>query len=155
MISCPIGRRSAKGEGVASPHRREEHYVRHAGDASRFSLLHAFACAQAGLRYAIASQRNFKVHALFAILAIVLGAVMRISAAEWALIVVCIFAVLAFELINTAVESAIDLVSPEWNELAKRAKDCAAASVYVAAIGSVVVAGIIFVPRVLYLTGIL
>lgn len=140
---------------MTQPHRREERYVRHAGDGSRFSLRHAFACAQAGLRYAVASQRNFKVHAAFTVLAVIIGAVLRISPIEWAAIVVCIFSVLAFELINTAVESAIDLVSPEWNELAKRAKDCAAASVYVAALGSVVVAAIIFAPRALMLAGLI
>ena len=124
---------------------REEHYVRHAGDASRFSMLHAFACAQDGLAYAMASQRNFKVHAVFAALAIIFGFAFQI----------CIMAVLSFELINTAVESAIDLLSPEWELLAKRAKDCAAASVYVAALASIVVAAIIFIPRVLACANIL
>ncbi len=129
-------------------------YVRHAGDGSRFSVGHAFACAQAGLRYAICSQRNFKVHGCVALIAILLGFLFQISSVEWIAIVVCIMAVISFELINTAVESVVDLVSPEWDELAMRAKDCAAASVYVAAIASVVVAAIIFVPRMLALMGI-
>ena len=133
----------------------DERYVRHAGDASRFSLAQAFACARAGLRYAVASQRNFKVHAVFAALAIILGALFQISAAEWIAIVLCMVAVLSFELINTAVESVVDLASPEWSELAKHAKDCAAASVYVAAIGSVIVAAIIFIPPILELAGII
>ena len=134
---------------------REEHYVRHAGDASRFSMLHAFACAQDGLAYAMASQRNFKVHAVFAALAIIFGFAFQITIPEWLAIVICIMAVLSFELINTAVESAIDLLSPEWELLAKRAKDCAAASVYVAALASIVVAAIIFIPRVLACANIL
>ena len=134
--------------------RSQEHYVRHAGDASRFSMRQAFTCAQEGLNYAVRSQRNFKVHAFFMAAALILGAALRISIPEWCAIVLCIICVLSFELINTAVESAIDLVSPEWNQLAKRAKDCAAASVYVAALGSVVVAAVIFVPRILGALGL-
>lgn len=134
---------------MADEKRPLDHYVRHAGDASRFSLRQALACAQDGLKYAVRSQRNFKVHAFFLAAALILGAVLQISIPEWCAIVLCIVCVLSFELINTAVESAIDLVSPEWNQLAKRAKDCAAASVYVAALGSLVVAAIVFVPRIL------
>lgn len=134
---------------------KEDRYVRHAGDESRFSLCHAFSCAREGLRYAVASQRNFKVHGALALIAIVAGFIFQISTPEWLAIVLCMVAVLSFELINTAVESAIDLVSPEWHELAKRAKDCAAASVYVAAIGSVAVAAIIFIPRIMSACGII
>lgn len=134
---------------------RNKRYVRHAGDASRFSFAHAFSCARAGLRYAVLSQRNFKVHAFFALIAIICGFIFQISIPEWLAIVLCILAVISFELINTAVESVVDLVSPEWAELAMRAKDCAAASVYVAAIGSVVVAALIFIPRILALAGII
>ncbi len=133
---------------------QQKRYVRHVGDASRFTLGHAFSCAQDGLRYGLITQRNFKIHALFAILAIVLSVVLGISTAEWCAIVLCIIGVFALELANTAVESAIDLISPEWSELAKRAKDCAAASVYVAALGSVVIACIVFVPKLLALWGV-
>ncbi|MCI9128767.1 MAG: diacylglycerol kinase family protein [Eggerthellaceae bacterium] len=129
-------------------------YVRHVGDGSRFTLLQAFACARSGLRYAIRSQRNFKIHSVFALLAIVLSFALQISVPEWCAIVICIALVYALELANTAVESAIDLVSPGWNELAKRAKDCAAAAVYVAALASVVIACIVFIPRACALLGI-
>ena len=58
----------------------------------------------------------------------------------------CIIAVFSLEMLNTAVESIVDLVSPEWNRLAMVAKDCAAGSVFVAAIGSLVVAAIVYIP---------
>ncbi len=132
---------------------QQKRYVRHVGDTSRFTLGHAFSCAQDGLRYGLITQRNFKIHAFFAILAIILGFALGISGAEWCAIVLCIVGVFALELANTAVESAIDLISPEWSELAKRAKDCAAASVYVAALGSVIIAGIVFLPKLLTLGG--
>lgn len=155
MVSWNNGARRDEGRAaMPTDTNKDRRYVRHAGDQSRFTFKDAFSCAQAGLRYALGTQRNFKIHAAVAILAIVLGFLFRISGAEWCAIVLCIMVVFALELANTAVESAIDLVSPQWNELAKRAKDCAAASVYVAAIGSVVVAAIVFIPKLLVLAGV-
>ncbi len=58
---------------------------------------------------------------------------------------------LAAECFNTALESVVDLVSPEYPELAKHAKDCAAGAVLVCALGAVVVAAAVFVPRLLAL----
>ncbi len=62
-------------------------------------------------------------------------------------IVICIVLVLAAECLNTAVESVVDLVSPDYAELAKHAKDCAAGAVLVCALGAVAVAAAVFVPR--------
>lgn len=117
--------------------------------AKPFSLREAFSCAWAGIVYAFTSQRNLKIHAFFACLAVVLGIALRIDAASWLAVVLCIALVMALEVLNTAVESVVDLVSPEWNELAKRAKDCAAGAVYLAAFGSLAVAGIVFIPRII------
>lgn len=140
------------------PHRNaagldEGRYVRHAGDersenGHRFSLRSAFSCAWAGISYAFTSQRNLKIHCVFALVAIVLGFALRIGEAEWLAVVLCIALVMSLETVNTAVESVVDLVSPEWHLLAKRAKDCAAGAVYLAAFASVVVAAIAFLPRI-------
>lgn len=134
----------------------EDKLVRHAGDdrakpSSRFSLTQAFRCAWDGIRYAFVSQRNLKIHCAFAVAAVILGVALRISEAGWLAVVCCIMVVMALEVVNTAIESVVDLVSPEWHELAKRAKDCAAGAVYLAAIGSLVVAAIVYVPRLLAL----
>ena len=59
----------------------------------------------------------------------------------------CLVLVLAAECLNTAVESVVDLVSPDYAELAKHAKDCAAGAVLVCALGAVAVAAAVFVPR--------
>ena len=69
--------------------------------------------------------------------------------------VLCIALVMALEIVNTAIESIVDLASPEWHILAKRAKDCAAGAVYLAAFASVVVAAIVFVPRLIAVLGAL
>lgn len=134
----------------------EEHFVRQASDsrtddAHSFSLLRAFACAGSGIAYAFASQRNLKIHLVFAVIAVALGFILRINEAAWLAVVVCIVLVMALEIVNTAIESVVDLVSPEWHILAKRAKDCAAGAVYLAAFGSVVVAAIVFLPRIVAL----
>ena len=81
----------------------------------------------------------------------VLGFLLEIDTPSWLAIALCIFGVFAAELINTSIESVVDMVSPQWSELAKRAKDCAAGAVCVSAFGSVVIAAIVFIPRLLSL----
>lgn len=130
-----------------------EHFVRHGDEgrsqgASSFSLLKAFGCAGSGIAYAFLSQRNLKIHLAFAIAAIVLGFLLRISEAGWLAIILCIALVSSLEVVNTAIESVVDLVSPEWHILAKHAKDCAAGAVYLAAIASLAVAAVVFLPRI-------
>ncbi len=124
----------------------DQKFVHHSDKESPISIWRAFSCAMAGILYALRTQRNFKVHFTFAVLAIALGLLLQIPQWSWLAVVVCIFAVFSLEVMNTAVESIVDMVSPEWNELAMRAKDCAAGSVYVAAIGSLVVAAIVYLP---------
>lgn len=131
---------------------QDQRYVRTA-DTSRssFPLGKAFKCASEGIGYTFSSQRNLKIQCCFAVLAVVLGIVFGITPTQWAVICVCIVLVMGGECINTAIESVVDLVSPEWNILAKRAKDCAAGAVWIFAIGSVVVALFIFLPPFLAL----
>ena len=83
----------------------------------------------------------------FAIVAIALGFAFRIEPYEWLAIVICIGAVLGGECVNTAIEAVVDLASPEYHELAKRAKDCAAGGVLVCAIAAAVVEAIIILPK--------
>ena len=87
-----------------------------------------------------------RIHLCFAIAAVVLGFVLRIDAASWLAVILCICLVFSLEVLNTALEALVDLVSPEYHELAKRAKDCSAGAVLVCAIGSLVVAAIVYLP---------
>lgn len=133
-----------------------ERFVRHAGeDRSKgkrgFPLARAFSCAWGGIAYAFVSQRNLKIHLAFALVAVILGFALDISEAGWLAVVLCIALVMSLEIANTAIESVVDLVSPEWHILAKHAKDCAAGAVYLAAFASIVVACIVFVPRIVAL----
>lgn len=126
----------------------DEKEVRHAGDSFSFPMWKAFRCAFSGMAYSIVTQRNFRIHLLFAILALVLGAILDISEAGWYAVIICIASVFALEVVNTAIESFVDMASPEWNELAMRAKDCAAGAVLVAAIGSVIIAALVYTPHI-------
>lgn len=109
----------------------------------------AFNCAAKGILYAISTQRNFKIHICFAIAACVLNIVLNVSQTAWICVILCIASVFSLEMINTAVEAIVDMVSPEWHELAMRAKDCAAGAVYIFAIASLIIAAIIYIPAII------
>jgi diacylglycerol kinase (ATP) len=95
-------------------------------------------CAIEGIIYAVKSQKHMRNHFLAAL--IILGAVLflRVSSLEFILLVVSVSFVLFAELINTAIELCVDIVSPGYHPLAKAAKDVAAGSVLIAAIGAAV-----------------
>lgn len=111
------------------------------------AFLRSFVYAGRGLWYALRTQRNMRVHAALALLAIVLGLVLRISPVEWALVFIAITGVVITEMINTVVEALVDLASPQFNPLAKIAKDVAAGAVLLNAILAVVIALFVYVPH--------
>ena len=81
--------------------------------------------------------------------AVAAGFALGISRVDWLAIVLCIIVVSVAEVVNTAIESAVDLASPEWHELARAAKDAAAGAVLLASAGSVIVGLIVFAPYAL------
>ena len=101
----------------------------------------------AGWSFRVRTQRNMKIHLAAAAVAVAAGLVLGIDAVSWAVVTLCIAAVVSAECLNTALESVVDLVSPEYHELAGRAKDAAAGAVLVLAAASVAVAAFVFVPR--------
>lgn len=107
----------------------------------------SFAYAFSGVKLALKNEPNFRIHVFFAIFAIVLSAVLKISFLEFAIILLTIGFVLILELINTMLEALVDLVSPQAKDKAKIAKDVSAASVLVSAIVSVLVGGLVFLPK--------
>jgi diacylglycerol kinase len=106
-----------------------------------------FRYAFSGLWYALRTQRNTRVHVCIAILAILLGVVLHISAIEFAMVFVAITGVFIAEMFNTVFELCIDLASPEYHPLAKIAKDVAAGAVLLSAMLSVVVGLFVFGPH--------
>jgi len=114
-------------------------------------LLKSFGYAFAGIWSGFCTQRNMKIHVAVALLVIILGAIVSLTWTEWLILIVVICSVISLELINTAIEAAVDLLGPERHPLAKLAKDTAAGAVLVTAIGAVVIGFIIFLPKLLSL----
>lgn len=111
-------------------------------------IIRSFRYAFQGLFYAAYTQLNFRFHLVAAILAIVMGYFFHVSVTEWVWIGLVIAMVISAELFNTAVERVVDLVSPQWNDKAKQAKDLSAAAVLVIAIIAFVIGMVIFVPKI-------
>lgn len=113
-----------------------------------FSLASAFRCALQGI-LDTSHERNFHIELCFMVLCIILGFAFGISVTEWLVVVVCFGMVLGGECINSSIEAVVDLASPEFHELARKAKDAAAGGVLLFSVASFVVGLIIFVPRIL------
>lgn len=113
----------------------------------------SFRYAWAGLAYAFRTQRNFRIHTIVTLIAVSLGFWLKITTVEMAIVALTCALVVVLELINTALESVVDLtVQKSYHELAKVAKDCAAGAVLVAAILSVFIASLILLPPLLALS---
>lgn len=112
---------------------------RSAVDCACNTLLDSFKCALAGLLDVLKTERNFRLHVLTAVAVTTLGLWLQLTLSAWALLVLTMGCVLVAELFNTAAETLVDLVSPEYHPLAKRAKDMMAGAVLVMAVTSVVV----------------
>ena len=108
-----------------------------------------FGYAFHGLWYALRTQRNARVHAAIATLAIAVSIFLRISSVEFAMIFVAITGVFIAEMFNTVIEICVDLASPTYHPLAKIAKDVAAGAVLLNAILSVIIGLFVLGPHVL------
>jgi diacylglycerol kinase (ATP) len=114
-------------------------------------FIRGFGYALNGIWHATATQLNFRVHLVAALIAVYGGYALHISTNEWLWIILCIAMVLVAELFNTALEFLTDLVSPEYNKKAGLVKDMAAGAVLITAICAMVIGLIIFVPKLLLL----
>jgi diacylglycerol kinase len=110
-------------------------------------LLRSFGYAFAGIAYILRTQRNARIELAVGLGAVVLALWLGLTPLEWAVLAITIALVLALEWINTSLELAVTLASPERHPSAKAAKDVAAACVLLGAITSVVVGLLLFAPR--------
>jgi len=118
-------------------------------------LKNDFINALRGIRNALARERNLRIHFVAAIIVLASCLLLSLSAVKTALLVLLIVLVVSLELINTALEKTIDLISPDYNEQAGFIKDVAAAAVLISAIGAVII-GILILgePLVKFLSGL-
>ena len=114
-------------------------------------FLNSFTYPIKGLKYAYRNEQNVAVDVGVAILVTIAGFLFKVSISEWALLALTIGMVISLELINTAIEAVVDLVTEEYHPLAKVAKDTSAAAVFVCAIAASIVGLIIFLPKVINL----
>ena len=111
------------------------------------AFFNSFVYAWRGLMYAVRTQRNARVHMALASVAILLGLILHISSVEWAMIFVAITLVFIAEMFNTVAEACVDLVTREYNPLARIAKDVAAGAVLLNAMLSVIIGALVFIPH--------
>ena len=109
----------------------------------------SFTYAWKGLSYAFRTQLNFKVHSVSALLALLLGYLLKLDTGEWLWIFFAIGIVLIAELFNTALEVLVDLVSPGYDAKAGVVKDVAAAGVLITTFLAVIIGLMIFVPKLI------
>ena len=109
----------------------------------------SFLFAVQGFRTAVRQERNIKVMLVGGAAALLLGVMLNIDPLSWAIILLCCGVVISAALLNTAIETVVDLVSPEFHPLAGRAKDIAAASVWVLCVLVALVGALVFVNAIL------
>lgn len=111
------------------------------------TLRASFGYAIRGILLGAWPQRNFKIHLVATVVVSLMAWWLDCSRIEWAILLITMGFVLVSETINTAIETVVDLVSPEYHDVAGHAKDVAAGAVLLAAITAVGVALVILAPR--------
>ena len=111
-------------------------------------IINSFKYAFEGIFTAFKAEKNMKIHFIIMLLVIILGIMLKISSVEWIICIILFGFVISLELVNTAIENTVDLITQEKHPKAKIAKDVAAGAVLVAAITAVIIGLIIFLPKI-------
>lgn len=106
-----------------------------------------------GISYVTKNEKNFKREIALGIIALILSYILKIDKIEFTIILTMICLVLTAEIINTAIERTVDLVTKEYHELARIAKDVSAGSVLVTSTFALIIGIIIFMPKIITLLG--
>ena len=113
------------------------------------NVLKSFKYAFSGISYVLKTSRNFKIQLIFAVTSLMIGFLLQISQSNYVILIATIMSVLILEILNTSIESIVDLVvKKEFSSLAKISKDTSAGAVLLASINSVIIAVYIFVPKI-------
>ena len=111
------------------------------------NLIDSFKYAFEGIFTAIKKEKNIKIHVFIMILVIIAGIVLKISKFEWIICIILFGIVIAGEMFNSTIETIIDMVMPNKNDMAKKAKDISAGAVLVLSISASIVGISIFVEK--------
>ena len=116
------------------------------------NVLKSFKYAFSGISYVLRTSRNFKIQLIFTVAILMIGFLLKISLSNYVILIATIMSVLILEILNTSIESIVDLVvKKEFSSLAKISKDTSAGAVLLASINSVIIAVYIFVPKIKFL----
>jgi diacylglycerol kinase len=107
-------------------------------------FIKSFLFALKGVRTSLHEQKNLKIQSLIGLITIGAGFFFKITPTEWCFVLILIGMVIALEIVNTAIEDVVNLVTTEWKPLAGKVKDMAAGAVLVVSIVAIVVGVIIF-----------
>lgn len=113
------------------------------------NVIISFKYAFQGVFSAIKTERNLKIHISIMILVIIAGIFLKISKMEWIICIILFGLVIGGEMLNSAIETVVDIAMPEINPKAKFAKDVAAGAVLIFAISSAIIGIIIFIPKII------
>ncbi len=116
-------------------------------------LLETFSYAIQGICHTFKHERNMMIHGLMICLVIVAGILFQISLLEWFVCLLLFGIIISLELVNTAIENVVDLVTEEKKSKAKIAKDAAAGAVFVMAMIAVILGCMIFLPKLSSMVG--
>ncbi len=115
------------------------------------TFLKSFVYASQGIRHCLLHERNFAIHCLSTMLVVGAGWLFQISSLEWVLVLLNIALVLAFEMLNSALERFCNLVHPQHSPAIKIIKDVAAGAVLIVSIIAAICGGIIFIPKIFFI----
>lgn len=113
------------------------------------NLTSSFKYAGEGIKEAFKNEPNFRIHIIAAIAATLLGFYFKLSQTEWMILYLTIAIVMVLELVNTAIEAIVDIVSPKFSKLARTAKDVSAAAVLVSSLAALGIGMLLFLPRII------
>lgn len=111
-------------------------------------FLKSFKNSVDGLIYAYGNEQSLWIHGVCSIFAIALGVFLHLSFVEWSIMLIALGVTLSMELVNTAIEATVDLVTLEIHPLAKIAKDCGSAATFVTSMISIAISLFIFGPKI-------
>ncbi len=102
-----------------------------------------------GIKHAFSQHPNFRVHATISLAVIITALILQVSDLKWVVLIFAIVLGFTVEMVNTSIESVVDLVTEEWRQNAKIAKDVSAGAMLLTAIGTAIVGLIVLVPEIL------
>ena len=118
------------------------------GTPKEQSQIKSFAVAFIGLKVIFMNERNFRIHLVIGLLALLACFIFGVTANEWIAVLILIAIILCAEALNTSIEYLCDYITPEFQPMIKNIKDVAAGAVLLCAIVAVIIGCIIFIPYI-------